>query len=92
MHAAIRWLLQNDPERSWENELGVPINQEDLAGTLSPPNRAPSRSRRRPANARGAWLSLVECAHGFGGWASVARILRQHPRQQRLQPSWNSGI
>jgi len=34
MHAAIRRLLLTDPERPWDKELGVPINQEDLAGTL----------------------------------------------------------
>ncbi|MFO0547287.1 MAG: oxygenase MpaB family protein [Polyangiaceae bacterium] len=34
MHAAVRHLLLHDPERPWAAELGVPINQEDLAGTL----------------------------------------------------------
>ncbi len=35
MHAAVRHLIQNDPERLWDSaKLGVPINQEDLAGTL----------------------------------------------------------
>jgi hypothetical protein len=34
MHAAVRYMLQNDREQPWPAELGVPINQEDLAGTL----------------------------------------------------------
>jgi hypothetical protein len=34
MHAAIRHLLQSDTANPWPAEFGVPINQEDLAGTL----------------------------------------------------------
>ena len=35
MHAAIRHLIKADTANPWnENELGVPINQEDLLGTL----------------------------------------------------------
>lgn len=34
MHAAIRHILTHDPAHPWPSELGVPINQEDLAGTL----------------------------------------------------------
>lgn len=34
MHAAIRHLLLNDGAHPWPDELGLPINQEDLAGTL----------------------------------------------------------
>lgn len=35
MHAAIRHLLQNDPHTPWDgNAFGLPINQEDMAGTL----------------------------------------------------------
>jgi Dyp-type peroxidase family len=35
MHAAVRHLIRNNPARPWDTELlGVPINQEDLAGTL----------------------------------------------------------
>jgi uncharacterized protein YqjF (DUF2071 family) len=34
MHAAVRRILTHDPARPWDAELGVPINQEDLAGTL----------------------------------------------------------
>jgi len=35
MHAAIRHLLLHDPHTPWDTaDLGVPINQEDLAGTL----------------------------------------------------------
>lgn len=35
MHAAIRFLLTHDPRKPWDPSLGVPINQEDLAGTFS---------------------------------------------------------
>jgi hypothetical protein len=34
MHAAIRHLLLTDTKNPWPAEFGVPINQEDLAGTL----------------------------------------------------------
>lgn len=34
MHAAVRHLLRADPALPWDDALGVPINQEDLAGTL----------------------------------------------------------
>jgi len=34
MHAAIRKLILTHPENPWDEELGVPINQEDLAGTF----------------------------------------------------------
>jgi hypothetical protein len=34
MHASIRLLTLTDPEKSWDQQLGVPINQEDLAGTM----------------------------------------------------------
>ena len=35
-HAAVRYWVLNDPERTWDVEqLGVPINQEDLLGTLA---------------------------------------------------------
>lgn len=34
MHAMVRHLIQNDRSQPWPAELGVPINQEDLAGTL----------------------------------------------------------
>jgi hypothetical protein len=35
MHAAVRRLIRNDPKRPWDtHDLGIPINQADLAGTL----------------------------------------------------------
>jgi uncharacterized protein (DUF2236 family) len=34
MHAMVRHLVQNDARDPWRSELGIPINQEDLAGTL----------------------------------------------------------
>lgn len=34
MHAAVRWLIQNDPRVEWEPTWGTPINQEDLLETL----------------------------------------------------------
>ncbi len=34
-HAAVRFMILNDPEAHWDvGDLGVPINQEDLLGTL----------------------------------------------------------
>jgi hypothetical protein len=35
LHASIRHLVRNDPAKPWDPDLGVPINQEDLAGTLT---------------------------------------------------------
>jgi len=34
MHAAVRWLIQNDPRVRWDRAWGTPINQEDLLETL----------------------------------------------------------
>lgn len=34
MHAMVRYLIRNDRAHPWPPELGIPINQEDLAGTL----------------------------------------------------------
>jgi hypothetical protein len=34
MHAAVRWLIMNDPRAEWDQDLGVPVNQEDLLETL----------------------------------------------------------
>ena len=35
LHAAIRHLLTHDEQSPWDPSLGVPLNQEDLAGTLT---------------------------------------------------------
>jgi hypothetical protein len=34
IHAAIRWFLQHASTPGWDPAFGVPVNQEDLAGTL----------------------------------------------------------
>jgi hypothetical protein len=35
MHAAVRYMIRHDTQRPWDaQELGEPLNQEDLAGTL----------------------------------------------------------
>ncbi len=34
MHAAVRWMIQNDPRATWDPAWGTPINQEDLLETL----------------------------------------------------------
>jgi hypothetical protein len=34
MHAAVRWLIENDPRVHWDREWGTPINQEDLLETM----------------------------------------------------------
>lgn len=34
MHAAVRWLIEHDPEAPWDPEWGLPINQEDMLETL----------------------------------------------------------
>lgn len=34
MHAAVRWLIAHDARASWQDEWGLPLNQEDLLETL----------------------------------------------------------
>jgi hypothetical protein len=34
LHAAVRYLILHDTQNPWNPEFGLPINQEDLAGTL----------------------------------------------------------
>jgi hypothetical protein len=33
-HEAVRYMIEHDPEVTWDPSLGVPINQEDLLGTV----------------------------------------------------------
>lgn len=72
MHAAIRHLLTTDPERPWDvGDLGLPINQEDLAGTLTTFHWVVLDGLQRLAIEvddadREAWVQA---------WGAVARIL-----------------
>jgi hypothetical protein len=57
MHAAVRYLILNDPTvakttsdtpgRSWDTTLGIPVNQEDLLGTLLTFTTVPFRVLQR---------------------------------------------
>jgi len=71
MHAAIRRLLRHDPARPWDDELGVPINQEDLAGTLMTFSLLVLEGLER----LGLELSSAEREGYLHTWMGVGRIL-----------------
>ena len=71
MHAAIRRHLTHDPARPWDASLGVPINQEDLAGTLMSFSLLVMEGRGR----LGLELSPAEREGYLRTWTGVGRIL-----------------
>jgi hypothetical protein len=72
MHAAVRHLIQNDPTAPWNTaELGVPINQEDLAGTLMTFGYIVLAGLER----LGFEVSAVEREAYFECWMAVGRIM-----------------
>jgi hypothetical protein len=77
MHAAVRHMLRHDSRNPWEaRELGEPINQEDLAGTLMTFSYVVLEGMRMlhiqlTPEQQEAWLYC---------WAAVGRILGVEPR------------
>jgi len=74
MHAAIRRLLSTDPAWNTE-ELGVPVNQEDLAGTLL----MFSHFVLEGLNMLGVWIDPKESWGYFRTWQIVGRIMGVAP-------------
>ncbi len=71
MHAAVRHLLQADPRTPWDRSFGKPINQEDLAGTMTTfsyliVEGLTKLEAELSAEQREAWLVF---------WGGVARML-----------------
>jgi hypothetical protein len=72
MHAAVRHLIQNDSSSPWNTvELGVPINQEDLAGTLMTFGYIVLAGLER----LGFEVSAVEREAYFQCWMEIGRIM-----------------
>ena len=71
-HAAIRYQIQNDPSDKWDHaDFGVPINQEDLAGTLLTFSYLTVDGLRK----LGANISGDAAAAFFEAWCAVGRIM-----------------
>ena len=71
MHAAVRHLLKNDPRQPWDLQLGTPINQEDLAGTLMSFSFVLLDGLER----LGAELAQEDREAYFRAWMAIGRIM-----------------
>lgn len=76
MHAAVRRHALHDRRRPWDPSLGLPINQEDLAGTLMTFSYVVLEGLgklgiRLPAADRDAWIDA---------WNLIGRLLGADPR------------
>jgi hypothetical protein len=71
MHAAVRHLL---PQHGWDNSLGLPINQEDLAGTLLSFSALTLDGLQK----MGVDLTAAEIAAYLHGWNVVGHIMGVH--------------
>lgn len=72
MHAAVRYLLLHDPRANWDRALdGLPINQEDFAGTLTTFSTLiiEGLERMNVPMAPRDQLAWIEC------WGGIARLL-----------------
>jgi hypothetical protein len=100
MHAMIRYFLQNDKTRPWPAELGVPINQEDLAGTLTAFVWGTLDGLARlgvtpPAEAQGDYLAAWRCVGRLMGIEPAllpqnmaqATALRERIEARQVAPS-----
>lgn len=75
MHAAVRHLITNDPTSPWDTSvLGVPINQEDMAGTLMTFSYIVLSGIDRLAIA----LTQAERDAYFACWMVIGRIMGVH--------------
>jgi hypothetical protein len=71
MHAAIRYQLGHDTDTKWDPALGIPINQEDLAGTLLTFSFLTIDGLRK----LGANISSEVAAAYFESWCAVGKVL-----------------
>lgn len=71
-HATIRYEIQNDPIDKWDcSSFGVPINQEDLAGTLLTFSYLAIDGLRK----LGANITSDSAAAFFDAWCAVGKLL-----------------
>ena len=75
MHAAIRHLLTHDVSRPWDETLGVPVCQEDLAGTLMSFSFVVLDGLRR----LGVALSSADQDAYFQTWLAIGRLMGIQP-------------
>jgi hypothetical protein len=71
IHGLIRWHVQQDAARPWSPAWGVPINQEDLAGTLLSFSVAVLHGLR----AMGARIATRDGDAYVHAWSAVGRLL-----------------
>ncbi|HLL06238.1 MAG TPA: oxygenase MpaB family protein [Myxococcaceae bacterium] len=75
IHALVRRRVQLDVANPWHAEWGLPINQEDQAGTLLTFSIATLHGLRR----MGARVTAVEADAYITAWSSVGRLLGVDP-------------
>ncbi|WP_224367371.1 oxygenase MpaB family protein [Hyalangium versicolor] len=75
IHALVRRRVQLDVDAPWRAEWGLPINQEDQAGTLLTFSIATLRGLRR----MGARMTLAEADAYIKAWSAVGRLLGVDP-------------
>jgi hypothetical protein len=75
IHALIRHHIASDPQAPWPAELGVPINQEDLTGTLLTFSIAVLQCLRKI----GAKLSDEQANDYVHAWMEIAKLLGLDP-------------
>jgi hypothetical protein len=75
IHALVRRLVQLDADNPWSAEWGLPINQEDQAGTLLTFSIATLHGLRK----MGARVTSVEADAYIASWSAVGRLLGVDP-------------
>jgi hypothetical protein len=71
IHALLRWHVQRDPAAPWSPSWGIPINQEDMAGTLLSFSVAVLHGLK----AMGAQVSAADADAYVYTWSAVGRLL-----------------
>jgi ER-bound oxygenase mpaB/B'/Rubber oxygenase, catalytic domain len=75
VHALVRRSMTHNPAQPWDADLGVPINQEDLAGTLLSFSVVVLDGLGR----MGAQISSADASAFMAAWAYVGRLLGMQP-------------
>ena len=71
IHALVRYHVQQDPNAPWSSSWGVPVNQEDMAGTLLSFSVAVLHCLKN----MGARISRSEADSYVHAWAAIGRLL-----------------
>ena len=71
IHAAIRYLILHDKQKKWPADFGVPINQEDMAGTLLVFSFLIIDGLRK----LGIWVRRQDKQHFMDTWAVIGRLM-----------------